>query len=123
MTLAPDSRILQPLKMKLISKTAFIAFSCLIFFSSAASAQTKTKASTSVDAGVASTMLRGSAKVAVIVVGSAAKVAWATTKFGAKHIAEPLILKAGPKIAMRTLKTSGVAAKYLLPFAVKLSLL
>jgi hypothetical protein len=63
-------------------------------------------------------------RVPVVIVGSAARVTWATTKFTAKHVAGPvaktLFIKATPEAAKLALKTS---AKYLLPFATRLSLL
>jgi hypothetical protein len=97
---------------------AFLFVSC-----TTAVAQRTVVKKTANDGNVAGTMLRGSGKVAVIVVESAAKATWATTKFGAKHVVAPLVLKAAPKLAFQTLKTTGMAAKYLLPFAAKLSLL
>ena len=64
---------------------------------------------------------------AIVVIGSAAKVGWATTKFTAKHVAKPvaktLLVKGGPKAARFMLKSSGFGAKHLLPIAVKLALL
>ena len=64
------------------------------------------------------------AKVPIVIVGSAAKLTWATTKFTAKHVAKPvaktLFLKATPAITKFALKNT---AKHLLPLAVKLSVL
>ena len=64
---------------------------------------------------------------AIVVIGSAAKVGWVTTKFAAKHVAKPvaktLLVKGGPKAAKFMLKSSGFGAKHLLPIAVKLALL
>ena len=60
----------------------------------------------------------------VIVVGSAAKVAWGVTKFTAKHVVKPiaktLFVRAAPTAGKFALKKS---AKYLLPFVAKLSVL
>jgi hypothetical protein len=64
------------------------------------------------------------AKIPVVIVGSAAKATWVTTKFAAKHVAKPVakavVVKAGPAVGKFALKNS---AKYLLPFVVKLSVL
>lgn len=66
--------------------------------------------------------------MAVIVVGSAAKGAWGTTKFIVRDLAVPvakslvksLVVHAAPAAAKFALKESG---KYLLPLALKLSIL
>jgi hypothetical protein len=72
-------------------------------------------------------ILRGGGKAAVIVVGSAAKVSWEFTKFAAGRVAKPvakaIIVKGAPKAAMFMLKSTGLGAKYALPWVVKLSLL
>jgi len=64
------------------------------------------------------------AKVPVIIVGSAAKATWVTTKFTAKHLAKPVakavFVEATPTMTRFAVK-NGV--KYLLPYALKLSLL
>ena len=64
------------------------------------------------------------AKVPVIVVGSAAKATWVTTKFTAQHFAKPVakavFLEATPAVTKFAVTNS---VKYLLPFAVKLSIL
>lgn len=65
--------------------------------------------------------------VAVIIVRSAAKATWVTTKFVAKNIAKPVLkavlLKAAPKVLMFTLKKAPLVAKHALPWALKLALL
>ncbi len=65
--------------------------------------------------------------VAVIIVKSAAKATWVTTKFVAKNIAKPVLkavlLKAAPKVLMFTLKKAPLVAKHALPWALKLALL
>ena len=77
------------------------------------------------NAGVA--ILKGTGKVAVVVVGSAAKVAWGATKIVAKDIAKPVakavFLKAAPKLTIFMLKQSGALAKFALPWALRLSVL
>ncbi len=66
-------------------------------------------------------------KVVVVVVGSAAKVAWVTTKFVAKEVAAPVakavFLKAAPKMTLYMLKKSPAIAKRVLPIALKFALL
>lgn len=64
--------------------------------------------------------MKGTGKAAVIVVGSAGKVVWATTKFAAKRVAKPILVKAAPAVGKFIIKKS---AKHLLPLAVKLSIL
>lgn len=68
-----------------------------------------------------------SSNVAVVVVSSAAKAAWVTTKFTAKHVVKPVLktvfLKALPKITVYALKKAPVIAKKVTPTAIKLALL
>lgn len=70
---------------------------------------------------------KAAAKVPVVIVGSAAKGAWVTTKFVAGHVAKPVLkgifLKAAPKMGMFALKRSPGVAKRVVPIAVKLALL
>ena len=99
----------------------FCAACLLLLISVAASAQSKPKPlQKETDSSFAG-------RAATIVIGSAAKAGWETTKFAAKRIAKPvaktLIVKGGPKAAIFMLKSSGMGAKYLLPWAIKLSLL
>jgi hypothetical protein len=108
--------------MNRLLKITFIVCSCLFMFGATASAQRTVTKSNSNNGNTTEAIIKGTGKATVIVVGSAAKIVWATTKFSAKYIAEPAAVKVAPKIAIATLKTSGIAAKYLLPFAVKLSL-
>lgn|GEM_PF-6070529 len=94
---------------------------CLMMLAAAANAQ-----STWVNdrrTSVPVSMLRGTGTVAVVVVGSAAKASWATTKFTARHVAKPIavsilkpvVTKAAPKAAL-------FAVKHVAPYALKLSL-
>jgi hypothetical protein len=104
-----------------------LACACTLFAASAAYSQDH-KAKTSANGGgVSSALLKGAAKVPVIVVGSAAKAGWEITKFTAVRVAKPaakaLIVKATPRATVFLLKNTGVTAKYLLPLAVKLSVL
>jgi hypothetical protein len=109
--------------MNRLPKFTLVVCACLFMFCATASAQQPAKGSNTSDGGAASSLMKDGGEATVIVVGSAAKAGWAMTKFGAKYIAEPVAVKVALKIAITTLRTSGIAAKYLLPFAVKLSLL
>ncbi|MEQ1645061.1 MAG: hypothetical protein ABL959_16545 [Pyrinomonadaceae bacterium] len=65
--------------------------------------------------------------VAVFIVGTAAKSAWVTTKFTAKHVVKPMLktvfVRALPKLTLYALKKSPKIAKKLTPTAIKLALL
>ena len=102
---------------------------CVLFLCLGAHAQTKAKASAQKqENSVGGAVLNGAGKVGVVVISSAAKIAWGTTKFIAKDVAvpvatevlKPVATKAAPAIAKFAIKNS---AKYLLPLAVKLSVL
>ena len=75
-------------------------------------------------------MLEIAGKVSVVIIKSAAKTAWATTKFAAKDIAKPilvgivkpLLLKATPQITMFALKLTGNSLKKGIPIATKLGM-
>jgi hypothetical protein len=100
---------------------SLVACAFLIIGASAANAQNKdTPHHTSSPAAIA-------AKVPVIIVGSAAKASWAVTKFSAGRIAAPVakavIVRGAPKATVFLLKNTGLGAKYLLPLAIKLSVL
>ena len=68
-----------------------------------------------------------SSNLAVFIVGSAAKSAWVTTKFTAKHVVKPVLktvfVKALPKMTLYALKKSPTIAKKITPTAIKLALL
>ena len=76
---------------------------------------------------VAGTLAKTTAKVPVIIVGSAAKAGWEITKFGTTHVAAPmakaLFVRAAPKAGMYMLKNTALGVKYGLPLALKLSIL
>ena len=63
----------------------------------------------------------------VIIVKSAAKVAWVATKVVVKDIAKPvakaILLKAAPKLTLFVLKSTPIVAKHVLPRVVRLALL
>ena len=114
--------------MKKLLIRSLIVCACMLALSFGANAQAKKMTAEKPDSSVALTILSGAGKAGVIVVGSAAKVAWGTTKFAAKNVAvpvasglvKPMATKAAPAVAKFALKKS---AKYLLPLAVKLSIL
>lgn len=113
--------------MRKLTIKLFAVAACLLLFTVAASAQDSSGNARSDDDNIVVEAAKGLGKTGVIVVGSAAKVTWVTTKFAAKHVAKPVaktvFLKAAPKLVVMGLKTSGTAAKHLTPIAVKLALL
>ncbi|MEQ1603667.1 MAG: hypothetical protein ABL999_02250 [Pyrinomonadaceae bacterium] len=109
---------------KLILRTALVC-GCLAAFATGASGQVKKAAV--VDGGsLAATVLKGTGKAAVIVVGSAGKAVWVTTKFTAKHVAWPVakavLLKAPEKMAVLGLKTAGFSLRNGIPAITKVGL-
>jgi hypothetical protein len=110
--------------MKLLVKFASILAVCLIALT-AYGQQTRSR-SAAAQSSFAGSLASGTGRAAVVVVRSAAKMSWETTKFTAKHVAAPtaktVVLKIAPKAAVFTIKKTGITAKYLLPLAVKLSL-
>ncbi|MFV0389353.1 MAG: hypothetical protein ACK5NT_11430 [Pyrinomonadaceae bacterium] len=80
----------------------FIFFSFFIFFT-AVNAQTEKEEGTN----IAAYALKGTGKVAVIVVGTGAKVAWGTTKLAAKDVAKPIVVKSAPMVGKFMLKSTG----------------
>ena len=100
---------------------------CLAAFASAGSAQSEAKETQKGSDNVVATVTKGLGKTGVIVVKSAAKVGWEAAKFTAKEVAKPVLkavmVKATPKISVFILKRTGVAAKHVIPRAVKLALL
>lgn len=85
------------------------------------SEQARTSSSSRSDDG--NPVLNATGKVAVVVVKSAAKGVWATTKFAAKNVGKPILFKVVPKLAKYSLRGTGLAAKHLLPYAAKLAVL
>lgn len=110
----------QPMRKHIFYLASILAL-MTIFGSPAASQECQDDGNIVVDAA------KGLGKTGVIVIGSAAKVTWTTTKFTAKRVAKPVaktvFLKAAPRITIFALKRSGTAAKHLTPIAVKLALL
>lgn len=110
----------------ILLKTVCVA-ACVFAFDAAASGQKTASEPRPDDDNIVENVLEGTGKVTFIVVRSAGKAAWGTTKFTAKHVAKPVaktvLLKAAPKITVFTLKSAGTAGKHLAPIAVKLALL
>ncbi len=114
--------------MKQLFIRSLIVCACLLALSFGAHAQANKNKVARRDNSAAGSVLGGAGNAAVIIVGSAAKIAWGTTKFIAKDVAmpvatgllKPIATKTAPAIAKFALKKS---AKYLLPLAVKLSIL
>ncbi|QQS33324.1 MAG: hypothetical protein IPM50_01725 [Acidobacteriota bacterium] len=110
----------------ILLKTVCVA-ACVFAFTTFAAGQNASKEPRPDDDNFVENVLEGTGKATMVVVKTAGKVTWKTTKFTAKHIAKPVaktvFLKAAPKITVMTLKTSGVAAKHLMPIAMKLAVL
>jgi hypothetical protein len=64
----------------------------------------------------------GTAKVGVVVVGSAAKYSWKATKFTAKHVAKPIVVKAVPAVGKFALKQTGRVVKRSVPVVKKFAI-
>lgn len=98
---------------------------CMLVFQIAANAQQNSTHGSG--ESVAGAVAKTSAKVPIIIVGSAAKAGWEITKFGTKHLAAPvaktLFFRAGPKAGMYVLKNTALGVKYGVPLALKLSIL
>lgn len=123
----PRSReILYNIMKNLLLQTACLA-ACIFAFTVAASGQRTTIEPRADDGNIVENVLEGTGKATIMVVKTAGKAAWGTTKFTAKHVAKPVaktvLLKAAPKITVFTLKSAGTAGKHLTPIAVKLALL
>jgi hypothetical protein len=97
---------------------------CLILLIFSASALSQERERQYMKAGA---VARAAGKVTVVVVGTAAKGAWVTTKFAARHGAKPVarivMKKAIPAAAKIAVDTAGEGVKRGLPIAVKLALL
>lgn len=107
------------INMKSLFWRALSICAATIFLTCAASAQSRPNSDGSLISPASA--LKGTGKVAVVIIGSAAKSAWVITKFSAKHFAKPaakfLLLKA----PFAALKISGRSTKSLLPVAARLS--
>jgi hypothetical protein len=99
-----------------------IALALFIFPATLAAQQSGTGKNSQERSFAASAAL-GTAKAGLIVIGSAAKGTWLTTKFVSGSVVKPLLLKGTPKAAKIMLKSGGFGVKRLLPLAVKFGLL
>lgn len=112
---------------------AFLLFAVLVLFGGVASGQKKaselrsqSKAQAKSDTtknGAITQVANFAGQVTVVIVKSAAKTAWVTTKFAAKDVAKPILFKLLPVVTKYSFKFSGFAVKRLLPHAAKLALL
>ena len=123
--IAADSSVNNPgllpkRSMKIFCKRTLSSCVLALLFCCGCYAQSGSTASPANENSTASNVLSGTGRVAVIVVGSAAKATWVTTKFAAKHVAKPVAVKIAPHAAGFVLKKTAI---YLLPIAIKLSLL
>lgn len=114
--------------MKKLLAKIIVVCACVFVFSLTAKAQKHDSPSTSGHDPVGVAVLKGTGKVAVIVVGSAAKIVYKTTKFVAKDLAKPIVVSVLKPVATKTIPAVAKFAlkksvKYLLPFAARLSLL
>jgi len=91
------------------------------------SAQSRKADALKTDGNFAASALRGTGNVAVIIVGSAAKATWVTSKFLVKDVsgsvAKTIFVRAAPAIGVFMLKQSGVLAKKAVPIAIKVGLM
>ena len=102
--------------MKKIIFRSLVVCACVLAYSFAANAQKVSNVAKKNVEQSGSAVMKDTGNAAVVLVGSAAKATWWTTKFAAKHVAKPLVVKMAPQAAK-------YAWKQLLPLAVKLSVL
>lgn len=95
---------------------ASLLFAAIIFLGGTAFGQ---KAIDAKKSGAITKVANFAGHVTVIVVKSAGKAAWETTKFSAKNFAKPILLKAVPKVSMFALKLTGRAINKGIPVASK----
>lgn len=97
---------------------ASLLFAAILFLGGPAFGQSN--AASTKQNGAITRVANFAGQVTVIVVKSAGKAAWETTKFSARNIAKPILFKALPKVSMFALKLSGKAIKKGIPVASKL---
>ncbi len=103
--------------MKKYILPALLLSAVLLLFGGTVAGQKKIESKKS---GATTKVANFAGQITVIIVKSAAKAAWETTKFTAKDIAKPLLLKAAPKATMFALKLTGTALKKGIPVVGKL---
>jgi len=110
--------------MKNLFGFIFVLCTIVFIFTYSANGQEIAKSRSS---SALSQVANGAGKVTVIVLGSAAKFAWGTTRFAAKNAAmplaksvvKPLLFKLTPKLTVFALKLSGKTVKKAVPVATK----
>ena len=109
--------------MKIYFTRSILFCAVLFVFTTVGLGQSVEGASKKLSAKNGNFVLNMTGKVMVIVVKSAAKTAWVTTKFAAQDLAKPILFKLLPIATKFTLRATGIAAKKLLPHAAKLAIL
>ena len=109
----------------LLAKTLFTV-TCVLMLTFLTAGQQKPVKREAPGGSMAATLLKGTSKVAAIVVGSASQAAWVTTKFIGKNVAWPaaktLVLKSPQKAVVLGLKTAGFSLRKGIPMAGKVGL-
>jgi len=111
--------------MKKLLLRSLVVCACVFVFAIAASAQSPGDNNTKAVANKSGDAVKSDGgNPAMIIVGTAAKAAWGTTKFAVKHVVKPvaktIFLKAVPAVSKFVIKKS---AKHLLPTALKIAAL
>ena len=111
---------------RLLLRTALVCAGLGALVAGASGQDKKAVAAKSDGGNLAASVAAGTGKVAVVIVGSAAKSAWVTTKFVAKHavwpVAKTMLVKVPEKTAMFGLKTAGFSLRKGIPAAGKIGL-
>ncbi|MFT3745513.1 MAG: hypothetical protein QM785_14625 [Pyrinomonadaceae bacterium] len=111
--------------IKLILRTALVC-ACFGALAAGASGQAKKASDKNSGGSLAASVAAGTGKVAVVIVGSAAKSAWVTTKFVTKHavwpVAKTALMTVPKQTAVLGLKTAGFSLKKGIPAAGKVGL-
>lgn len=111
--------------MKKLLFRSLVVCACVVAFAGAAKAQdfTYNNAKSTVKK-IGDAVKREGGNPAMIIVGTAAKAAWGTTKFATTHVVRPvaktIFLKALPAVSKFVINKS---AKHLLPMAIKIAAL
>ncbi len=110
--------------MKKLLFRSLVVCACVLAFAGAGNSQSTYDEAKATVKKSPDAVKRDGNNPAMIIVGTAAKAAWGTTKFVAKHAVKPaaktLFLKMTPTVTKFVVKNS---AKHLLPLAVKIAAL
>lgn len=111
--------------MKKLLFRSLVVCACVFAFAGAANSQSITYNSVKTAVKKSGDAVKPDGRnPAMIIVGTAAKAAWGTTKFAAKHLLKPaaktIFMKMTPAVTKFVIKNS---AKHLLPLAVKIAAL